>query len=46
MLRGSFFGINDNGSLNILVEKKIIEINVGDVFYLKLINIYIFKNGY
>lgn len=32
MLKGSFFGINDNGSLNILVEKRVVEINVGDVF--------------
>ena len=32
MLKGSFFGISDNGSLNILVEKRVVEINVGDVF--------------
>lgn len=32
MLKGSFFGINDNGSLQILVEKKVVEISVGDVF--------------
>ena len=34
MLEGSFFGINDNGSLNILVGKRVVEINVGDVFIL------------
>ncbi len=32
ILKGSFFGINDNGSLKILVDKKVVEINVGDVF--------------
>ena len=32
MLKGSFFGISDNGSLKILVEKRVVEINVGDVF--------------
>ncbi|MFL2802519.1 MAG: biotin--[acetyl-CoA-carboxylase] ligase [Paracoccaceae bacterium] len=33
-LEGSFFGISDNGSLKILIEKKVIELNVGDVFFL------------
>ena len=31
--KGSFLGISDNGSLKILIEKKIIEINVGDIFF-------------
>ena len=34
ILRGTFFGINENGSLNILVKKRVVEINVGDVFIL------------
>ena len=32
MLEGSFFGISDSGSLKILVEKRVLEISVGDVF--------------
>ena len=32
MLKGSFFGISDNGSLKILVEKRVVELSVGDVF--------------
>ena len=34
ILEGSFFGISDDGSLKILSEKKVIELNVGDVFFL------------
>lgn len=32
-LTGSFFGISQDGSLKILIEKKIVEIKVGDVFF-------------
>ena len=33
VIEGSFSGISDDGSLRVLKDKKIIEINVGDVFF-------------
>ena len=33
VIEGSFSGISDDGSLRILADKKIVEINVGDVFF-------------
>ena len=32
-ITGSFFGVSENGSLKLVVEEQIIEINVGDVFF-------------
>ena len=33
VIEGSFSGISDDGSLRVLKDKKIVEINVGDVFF-------------
>ena len=33
VVEGSFSGISDDGSLRVLKDKKIVEINVGDVFF-------------